>query len=55
MLYCPERVLTCLTVVRTLSPIRTTTGEQDAWTAETPHTTNQLNHQARLLRLLLDR
>jgi hypothetical protein len=30
ILYCPERVLTCLTIVRTLSPIRTTTGEQDA-------------------------
>jgi hypothetical protein len=52
--YCPERVLTCLTVVRTLSPLRTTTGKQDVWTAETPHTTDQLDHQARLLRLLLD-
>lgn len=53
--YCPERVLPSLTVVRTPSPPQTDADCTAAWTAETPHTTNQLQHQARLLRDLLRR
>ena len=51
----PERVLTCLTVVRTPSPPQTAAGESALWTAETPHTTEQLQYQARLIRDLLRR
>jgi hypothetical protein len=53
--YCPERVLTCLTVVRTPSPPGTAAGEAAAWTAETPRTTTQLAQQAQLVRALLQR
>jgi hypothetical protein len=53
--FSPERVLTCLTVVRTPSPPVTSVGESGPWTAETPRTTDQLQHQARLVRDLLRR
>ncbi|KAL5395881.1 hypothetical protein PMIN03_013087 [Paraphaeosphaeria minitans] len=52
---CPERVLSCLTVVRTPSPPGTTAGTKAAWTAETPHTTTQIEQQARHVRELLQR
>jgi hypothetical protein len=48
--YSPERVLTCLTVVRTPSPPGTAAGSGAVWTAETPRTTNQLQQQAQLVR-----
>jgi hypothetical protein len=51
----PERVLTCLTVVRTPSPPGTAANASSAWTAETPRTTEQLQQQARLVRDLLCR
>jgi hypothetical protein len=50
----PERVLTCLTVVRTPSPPRTAV-DQAVWTAETPRTVDQLQKQARLIQDLLKR
>lgn len=53
--YSPERVLTCLTVVRTPSPPGTAAGEAAAWTAETPRTTTQLKQQAQLVQTLLKR
>lgn len=43
---CPERVLSGLTVVHTPTPPQT---EAD-WSAETPHTTQQLEQQAQLVR-----
>ena len=45
----PERVLSSLTVVRTPSPPGAKAGAEVAWTAETPHTTTQLEQQARLI------
>ena len=48
ILYSPERVLSCLTVVRTPSPPGTAAGEAAAWTAKTPRTTTQLEQQAYL-------
>jgi hypothetical protein len=53
--YCPERVLSCLTVVRTPSPPGTTAAVGESWTAETPRTTEQLQQQARLVKDLLRR
>jgi hypothetical protein len=53
--YCPERVLSCLTIVRTLSLPGTTAASEEPWTAETPRTTNQLQQQARLVKDLLRR
>ena len=52
---CPERVLSNLTVVRTPSPPGTAGGISTSWTAETPHTTSQLEQQALLVRGLLQR
>jgi hypothetical protein len=52
---CPERVLSNLTVVRTPSPPGTAGGISTSWTAETPHTTSQLEQQARLVQGLLQR
>jgi hypothetical protein len=46
----PERVLTCLTVIRTPSPPQTAASESALWTAETPRTTDELQHQAQLVR-----
>jgi hypothetical protein len=40
--FSPERVLTCLTVVRTPSPPGTAADGSGPWTAETPRTVNQL-------------
>ncbi|KAF1929830.1 transposase, partial [Didymella exigua CBS 183.55] len=51
----PERVLTCLTVVRTPSPPGTTAADRAPWTAETPRTVDQLQQQARLVQDLLKR
>jgi hypothetical protein len=53
--FSPERVLSSLTVVRTPSPPQTDAGNTTTWTAETPHTTDQLQQQARLVRDLLRR
>lgn len=53
--FCPERVLSTLTVVRTPSPPQTAATAEAVWTTETPHTTNQLNQQAHLIRELLQR
>jgi hypothetical protein len=47
----PERVLSSLTIVRTPSP----PSIEAAWSAETPHTTQQLEKQARLVRDRLQR
>jgi hypothetical protein len=55
ILYYPERVLSCLTVVRTPSPPTTATASAEPWTAETPRTTDQLQQQARLVKDLLRR
>ncbi|KAJ8104468.1 hypothetical protein OPT61_g10741 [Boeremia exigua] len=52
---CPDRVLSNLTVVRTPSPPGTASGIPASWTAETPRTTCQLEHQARLVQGLLQR
>ena len=52
---CPERVLSSLTVVRTPSPPGAEAGAEAAWTAETPHTTTQLEQQARLIQDRLQR
>jgi hypothetical protein len=49
ILYCPDRVLSSLTVVRTPSPPATTADNNVAWTAETPRTVVQLQQQARLI------
>jgi hypothetical protein len=51
----PERVLNNLTVVRTPSPPETIVDGLASWTAETPRTTDQLQHQAHLIRHLLSR
>jgi len=48
---CPDRVLSCLPVVRTPSPLQT----EPVWTAETPHTTTQAEQQAQLIRDRLQR
>jgi hypothetical protein len=53
--YCPDQVLSNLTVVRTPSPLRTAADTGEAWTAETPRTVDQLQHQARLVQDLLRR
>lgn len=53
--FCPERVLSTLTVVRTPSPPQTEATAEAVWTTETPHTIDQLNQQARLVRELLHR
>jgi hypothetical protein len=53
--FSPERVLTCLTVIRTPSPPGTTINGGAPWTAETPRTTEQLQQQARLVRDMLRR
>lgn len=53
--FCPERVLSSLTVVRTPSLLQTEADSGATWTAETPHTTDQLQHQARLVRDMLRR
>jgi hypothetical protein len=50
---CSEQVLSCLTVVRTLSPPGIVAGAEATWTAETPYTTTQLKQQARHIRELL--
>ena len=46
--YCPECVLSYLRVVKTPPPPGIVAGAK-AWTAETPHTTTQLEQQARLV------
>ena len=51
----PERVLSSLTVVRTPSPPGAKAGAEVAWTAETPHTTTQLEQQAHLIQDRLQR
>ena len=51
--YDPQRVLSSLPVPKTPSPPGTANGPQ--WTSETPHTTAQLEQQARLIRNLLQR
>jgi hypothetical protein len=53
--YCPDRVLSNLTIVRTPSPPGTAADTGEAWTAETPRTVDQLQHQARLVQDLLRR
>jgi hypothetical protein len=53
--FSPERVLSSLTVIRTPSPPRTEADNGATWTAETPHTTDQLQRQARLVRDMLRR
>ena len=53
--FCPDRVLSSLTVVRTPSPPATAANAEVAWTAETPRTTDQLEKQARLIKDLLQR
>jgi hypothetical protein len=53
--FSPERVLSSLTVVRTPSPPQTEADSGATWTAETPHTTDQLQRQARLVRDMLRR
>jgi hypothetical protein len=53
--YCPDRVLSSLTVVRTTSPPATTVDSNIAWTAETPRTVTQLEQQALHVRDLLHR
>jgi hypothetical protein len=53
--YCPDRVLSSLTVVRTPSPPATTADNNVAWTAETPRTVAQLEQQAQHVRDLLRR
>ena len=53
--HCPERVLSCLTVIRTPSPPGAVAGTEATWTAETPHTTIQLEQQARHVKELLQR
>jgi hypothetical protein len=53
--YCPARVLSSLTVVRTPSPPGTTAASGEPWTAETPCTTDQLQQQAQLVKNLLCR
>lgn len=52
---CPDRVLSSLTVVRTPSPPGTTADNNVAWTAATPRTIAQLEHQAQYIRDLLRR
>jgi hypothetical protein len=52
--YDPERVISCLTLVRTPSPLGVLASEQE-WTAETPQTADQLQQQARLVKQLLQR
>ena len=51
----PQRVLSSLTVTKTPSPPGTANGTAPLWTSETPHTTAQLEQQARLTRDLLQR
>jgi hypothetical protein len=51
--YCPERVFSSLTVVRTPSPPGTTAASGEPWTVETPRTTDQLQQQTRLVKDLL--
>jgi hypothetical protein len=53
--YCPDRVLSSLTVVRTPSPPATTVDNNVAWTAESPRTVAQLEQQAQHVRDLLRR
>lgn len=53
--FCPDRVLSSLTVVRTPSPPATAAAAEAAWTAETPRTIDQLEKQARLVKDLLQR
>ena len=55
MPYDPQRVLSSLTVTKTPSPPGTANGAAPSWTSETPHTTAQLEQQARLVRDLLQR
>ena len=52
---CPERVLSSLTVVRTPSPPGASADAEGAWTAETPHTIDQLQRQAQHIQDLLRR
>jgi hypothetical protein len=47
--YNPQRVLSSLTVTKTPSPPGTASGAAPLWTLETPHTTAQLEQQARLV------
>ena len=53
--YEPQRVLSSLTVTKTLSPPGTSDGLQSEWTAETPHNTSELENQTRLVQELLQR
>ena len=53
--YNPQRVLSLLSVLKTPSPPSTANGLIPQWTSETPHTTAQLEQQARLIRDLLQR
>ena len=53
--YDPQRVLSSLTVTKTPSPPGTPNGAAPLWTSETPHTTAQLEQQARLIQDLLQR
>jgi hypothetical protein len=53
--YQPARVLGSLAVIRTPSPPRTVVGDQALWTAETPHTIDHLEYQAKLVQNLINR
>jgi hypothetical protein len=50
----PDRVLSNLTIVRTPSP-PVPADQPVAWTAETPRTIDQLNHQAQLIQNMINR
>ena len=49
ILHYPERVLSCLTVVRILLLLGTAAGAEAAWIPEIPHTTTQAEQQAQLI------
>jgi hypothetical protein len=51
--FSPERVLTCISIVRTSSAPETIVDGGAPWAAETPHTTEQLQQQAQIVRDLL--
>lgn len=53
--YDPERVISSLPITKTPSPPGTANGGAPQWTSETPHTTTQLEQQARLIRNILQR
>ncbi|CAI6270440.1 unnamed protein product [Periconia digitata] len=53
--YSPERVLSSLPIVRTPSPCQLVGNAEGQWTAETPHTVDQLQKQAQHIQDLLRR